>query len=750
LVSPASPGHRRSLRRLAQHVAEAPGLLDQGANVHEVGGGVVGTEVEGELKGAGSLLLNCPDSFKTATRVVASKRLELSSYPKTEIRAPIRRWMYAAQLVDFIQADSNAILGTLLKLSEGDVEINQRNAWDAQINVLKSLSVPSEYLAQARIYLELTVPRLGRRADVVLLIGPAMFIIEFKVGEESFERAAVNQVWDYALDFKYFHETSHSIRVIPVLLATAAKVQKWQIQWTAHNDGIAHPISVAAPQLTELVCDSLRHINASPIDVLRWEQGRYLPTPTIIEAARALYAKHSVDQVSRNDAGAQNLSLTGKTIDKVIDDARRHRKKCICFVTGVPGAGKTLVGLDVATRHLDTSSETFSVFLSGNGPLVAVLREALTRDRVERAAQDGIRIRKGDAKKEVETFIQNVHHFRDEYLRDSSAPAEHVVLFDEAQRAWNLDQTSAFMQRKKGLLGFNQSEPEFLISCLDRHTDWSVIVCLVGSGQEINTGEGGIDEWFDAVLRHFPSWHVHLSSQLSSAEYKGGEALAKVIERSNTSLSDHLHLATSIRSFRAEALSRFVHEVLNFEVVAARQTLTELIERYPIMITRDLARAKSWLRGQARGNERYGLVVSSQAERLKPHAIDVRVKTDPVKWFLDGSDDTRSSYYLEDAATEFQVQGLELDWVCVVWDGDLRAQSSNWSHHQFRGTRWNKINKIERKRYLENAYRVLLTRARQGMVLVVPEGDDDDPTRARSVYDPTYAYLHSLGLTELQ
>lgn len=472
-----------------------------------------------------------------------------------------------------------------------------------------------------------------------------------------------------------------------------------------------------------------------------------MPTPTIVEAARALYAGHRVEDVSRNDAGARNLAETTHAVHQIIEEARQHQQKCICFVTGVPGAGKTLVGLNVAHHPPDPDSNTGSVFLSGNGPLVAVLREALTRDRVERAASEGTRIRKGEAKKKVEAFIQNVHHFRDEYLRDPSAPHEHVVLFDEAQRAWDLAQTSAFMERKKGQAGFNQSEPEFLISCLDRHDDWAVIVCLVGSGQEINTGEGGIDEWLTALLRRFPSWKVHLSPQL--IDEQPSDALRAILAKSDTVQNTSLHLATSMRSFRAESLSRFVKEVLNFEVESAQQTLSGLQHKYPILLTRDLHRAKRWLKQQARGTERYGIVVSSQAERLKPHAIDVRVKTDPVKWFLDGSEDTRSSFYLEDVATEFQVQGLELDWACVVWDGDLRVHGDAWSHHQFRGSRWNRINKVERKRYLENAYRVLLTRARQGMVLVVPEGDAEDPTRSESFYDPTYSYLRSLGIPEL-
>jgi hypothetical protein len=497
------------------------------------------------------------------------------------------------------------------------------------------------------------------------------------------------------------------------------------------------------------VSAGLRWIDALPIDADAWERGRYLPTPTIVEAARALYAGHAVGEISRSDAGARNLAHTTAVLDSVIEQSRRHGRKSICFVTGVPGAGKTLVGLDVANRHLDPASTTYSVFLSGNGPLVAVLREALARDRVERAANDGKVVRKGHARHEVEAFIQNVHHFRDEYLRDPGAPPEHVVLFDEAQRAWDLQQTSAFMQRKRGRADFAQSEPEFLVSCMDRHPDWAVVVCLIGSGQEINTGEGGIAQWFQAVLSRFRHWDVHLSSQLTGAEYRGGGTFESMLVRHNTFQHPDLHLATSMRSFRAETLSQFVRELLDLEVAEARRTLGGLAGRYPIVLTRDLDAAKRWLRVQARGSERFGVVVSSQAERLKPLAIDIRVKTDPVKWFLDGKDDTRSSYYLEDVATEFQVQGLELDWACVVWDGDLRLGEQTWSHHEFRGSRWTRINKPERRRYLENAYRVLLTRARQGMVIVVPDGNADDPTRERQFYDPTFNYLRELGLPTL-
>ena len=660
-----------------------------------------------------------------------------------------RRWLYGAGFRQFLDAGPDHILGELVRHTGADIDHNQTNAWLEQIRLLKTLELPVHLVDTAKLYFEYTIPRLGRRIDVVLIAGHVLFVIEFKVGEKQFTASGLDQVWDYALDLKHFHEASHGLSIAPLLVATEASPQIIEIQGTLHDDGLVRPIRASSGDLSAAIEQCLSFFEASDIDAQAWEQGRYLPTPSIIEAARALYAGHSVDSISRSDAGAQNLAVTSRAVDQIIEQARTQGRKAICFVTGVPGAGKTLVGLDVATRHMDKDEATYSVFLSGNGPLVAVLREALARDRVERAVAAGKTLLKGKARQEVSAFIQNVHHFRDDCLKDSTAPPEHVVLFDEAQRAWTLEQTASFMARKKGLPNFDKSEPAFLISCLDRHQDWAVVICLVGGGQEINTGEAGIREWLDAVLTRFTAWDVHLPPQLNESEYGSRDVLEQVLARPDTHPNPALHLATSMRSFRAESLSKFVREVLDLEIEAARATFSELQSRYPIRITRDLPRAKQWLRDQARGTERYGIVVSSQAQRLKPHAIDVRVKTDPVRWFLDGKEDVRSSYYLEDVSTEFQVQGLELDWACVVWDGDLRHVGQTWSHHEFKGTRWNRINKQERRAYLKNAYRVLLTRARQGMVIVIPEGSEEDPTRTAEYYDGTYDYLQQLGIPQI-
>jgi hypothetical protein len=324
-----------------------------------------------------------------------------------------------------------------------------------------------------------------------------------------------------------------------------------------------------------------------------------------------------------------------------------------------------------------------------------------------------------------------------------------VALFDEAQRAWNLAMTADFMKRKKSQPGFKRSEPEFLISCLDRHPDWAVIVCLVGGGQEINRGEAGIGEWIDSLMRSYPDWHVYISPQLSDSEYGAGQVLRQLESHRNVEHVPSLHLSVSMRSFRAENVSLLVKQILDLDANGARQTLAQLRDRYPIVLTRDLSKAKEWLRLRALGTERYGIMVSSQAERLKPQAIFVRAPIDPIHWFLDGKDDVRSCYYLEDVATEFHVQGLELDWGCVTWDADFRYARTGWTHKSFLGDKWRNIKDLERQKYQKNAYRVLLTRARQGMVIVVPAGDANDPTRDPIFYDPTYEYLRGIGFTEI-
>ena len=635
----------------------------------------------------------------------------------------------------FLDKESNEILGHLVRCASDNgstIETTQTNAWLEQIQVLKNALIP--FRNSGSIYFEYSIPRLGKRIDVLAIIGSVIFVIEFKVGEDNFTASAVDQVCDYALDLKNFHETSHAVPIAPIILPTRADISEPFIAYTAHGDNVMLPIKATPRNLGEVIQSVLNFAGGASIEQSAWEAGRYHPTPTIIEAAIALYGGHKVEEISRKDAGAENLTVTSKSIEEIIKASRNNSWKSICFVTGVPGAGKTLVGLDIATKHYDKDSELYSVFLSGNTPLVDVLREALVLDKVRRQKEVGKKIKIGVARSEVKAFIQNVHHFRNEYLVDETPPNEHVAIFDEAQRAWDLRQTAKFM-KKRGHANFSMSEPAFLISCLDRHLDWAVIVCLVGGGQEINTGEAGISEWLDAFSGRFPNWRLYISSRLTDSEYSAGKIIEQCRTQPNVTIQDQLHLGVSMRSFRAEKVSLLMKQLLDLEKDAASKTHQEICNRYPILITRDLVKAKQWLRDKARGNERYGLVASSNAYRLKPHAIDVRYLVDPVQWFLYGKDDVRSSFYLEDAATEYRVQGLELDWTCLTWDADFRRVQKGWEHWKFVGDRWNRVLKHERQKYLKNAYRVLLTRARQGMVIFVPEGDKADPTRKCEFYD---------------
>ncbi|MHC4586180.1 MAG: DNA/RNA helicase domain-containing protein, partial [Planctomycetota bacterium] len=424
----------------------------------------------------------------------------------------MKREYYSDSISNFLNTSSEEILGKLASKNEFSLEQTQCDAWINEIDILCKALFPF----QGYIYFEYSIPRMGQRVDVVVLIGPVIFVLEFKIGEKEFPLHAIEQVWDYALDLKNFHETSHNHFIAPILISTKAKSTHSVIATTPQNDKLLFPIKSSIDSLTEVINKVLLFTEGEIIEHSQWESGRYRPTPTIIEAAMALYNRHSVDDISRSDASAINLSRTSKVVSDIIRESKEKDQKSICFVTGVPGSGKTLVGLNIATTHIDKSNDLYSVFLSGNGPLVKILREALVRDKIQRGKERGNKIKKGEAFSEVKTFIQNVHHFRDDCLVDSTVPPiEHVALFDEAQRAWNKKQTSNFMRRKKNIPNFNQSEPKFLISCLDRHSDWAVIVCLVGGGQEIHTGEAGIGEWIESLNKSYSGWHIYLSSRLT-------------------------------------------------------------------------------------------------------------------------------------------------------------------------------------------------------------------------------------------
>jgi broad-specificity NMP kinase len=683
----------------------------------------------------------------------------------------INRYFYKSSISEFISSSTDFIFGQISRADEMDTMSTQKFAWVVEIETMKRALQPWKQEA-AEIIFEYSIPRLGKRIDVVVLLRERVFVIEFKVGETEFLHQDVDQVMDYALDLKNFHQGSIDRLIVPVLVATESSKYSTVCQPSHYDDGVYEPLmtdSVHLGDVINMVLLDYMQQKAFNIAIENWARSRYSPTPTIIEAARSLYLNHSVDEITRHEAEGEQLERTTRYVQQVIRETKAKRGKSICFVTGVPGAGKTLVGLNVAVQQ--ESNEDLAVYLSGNGPLVAVLTEALTRDKQAQEKARGNRILKKDAEREVKRFIQIIHRYRDNMLgkvrvvnghieidptkelKDHIAgygEVENIAIFDEAQRSWDKEHIAAWLNRKKGFAEFPMSEGEFLIWSLDQRKDWAVIVCLVGGGQEINTGEAGIGEWIRALNESFPDWQIYISSQLTAKEYAEGKISELLNQNRHVIYSDDLHLAVSMRSFRAESLSNMVHYLLDGESEKAKEVYESITDRYPIVLTRNLEKAKKWLRDKARGNERYGLVVSSKAYRLKPLAIDVRCKPDTVHWFLDDINDVRSSLFLEDAASEFDIQGLELDWTCLIWDGDLRYNGTTWDYFEFNGgSKWNRINKEERKAYQLNAYRVLLTRARQGMVICVPEGNSKDHTRLPEFYDGTYLYLKSLGFQEI-
>ena len=653
----------------------------------------------------------------------------------------MQRSYYPARIREFLDEKPETLLGKLMVSDEFSTTDLQKNAWRKEIDILQDQLRSVE---NGDIAFEYTIPRMGHRIDVVCIIRGLIFLLEFKVGDSEYRKSTADQVMDYALDLKYFHELSADRYIIPISIPTEAPSVCNEVSFM--EDKISNVLKCMKDNIGLTINSVLSSVQDQDLSIADWINSRYAPTPTIIEAAQAMYRNHSVKDISRNDAGAHNLTATTETINQIIDDCKRNHKKAICFATGVPGAGKTLAGLNIANERHNFDVDEHAVFLSGNGPLVDILQAALAKDRSSRM---GITI--AEAKKETKSFIQIIHRFRDEALTTNNPPAEKVAIFDEAQRAWNEESLTDFMKRKKGVDAFNQSEPEFLIRIMDRHQDWAVIVCLVGGGQEIYNGEAGIIDWFRALQKKFRNWHIYLSDNITDSEYVGNSSIEELLTGCSYSLRSALHLGVSLRSFRSEKLAEFVKLLLDNEPSAAAAVYSELSIHYPIILTRDLDKAKEWIHKKARGTERYGLLASSEGKRLRGIGIWVPSVINHVGWFLNEKDNVDSSYFFEVAASEFKVQGLEIDYSILAWDADLRRSGKGFDYFKFRGTRWNHVNNMQQQKYLKNAYRVLMTRARQGMIIFVPSGTDpeDDPTRDSAFYDDIYKYLRSCGIKEL-
>ena len=684
----------------------------------------------------------------------------------------IPRAYYHGSCEKFLLASEAEIYYELVHNSlQFDLTVQQEQAWNEEVRILKDVM---RQLQEGHIALEYSIPRMGKRIDAVLIIRSCVILLEFKVFETAYPKSAVDQVVDYALDLHNFHEASHTAQLFPFLVCTEASMNTNAI---SIDNGISSPVLCCENTLVGEILNIVHNYdNGTVVDPVQWFNSMYKPTPTIIEAAQALYSGHGVREISYKESDENDIAVTTARIDKIVEDSKKNHWKSICFVTGVPGAGKTLVGLNIANRrhHFQEGDEEHAVFLSGNEPLVTVLREALTRDQVEKKkmyctdckARDLNRnctnceynITKSGIFSETKSFIQMIHWFRDDSLLEGHpAPIDKIAIFDEAQRAWKKEQLSKFMKTKKGQSHFDMSEPECLIEYMNRHKDWAVIVCLVGGGQEIHDGEAGIAEWFNAINEHFPSWKVFCSDRIAGYEYVGNSSIDELLSNAEVHKCRELHLSVSMRSFRSELVSAFAKAIIDGEERTATELYPKIIQadpatnkmRYPILLTRNLQTAKEWVRNVSRGTERYGIIASSGAKRLRADGVTVPKDIEIEKWFLNGKDDVNSSYFMEIAASEFKIQGLEIDYAVVVWEADYRYLDGKFTYNNFAGSSWSRVNNQIAQNYQKNSYRVLLTRARQGYIIYIPKGNAEDVTRNPEYYDQTYNYLKKIGIIEI-
>lgn len=661
---------------------------------------------------------------------------------------------YRATLQEFLSEDPKRVLGLIHEQSSRsgftDLKERQSKAWQVQLELLchSCVELLSRFpdAKEWGMLFEYPIPRRQKRVDVVLLARDVILCLEFKTGETQYQKSTTRQVEDYALDLRDFHEQSRNRIIVPIAVTTRAKPTELDLH-LASTDAVRPVIKACEGDLADRISWAVE-VNSkafSQIDVATWDHSVYQPVPTIIEAAESLYAGHDVREIARSHADDRNLGITSERLVHWIIDAQRNKKKVICIVTGVPGAGKTLAGLNVAhdpaVRALTNGA---GVFLSGNGPLVKIVSAAIAKDFKKRQ-------RASDAERTVSTFIQNVHAFiKDSYPR-AVPPVEHLIIFDEAQRAWDAEQCAKKNDR-------NESEPESILSIMDRHSDWAVIVALVGGGQEINTGEAGLAEWGRALRNGFQHWEVAVSPHVLGNGHS--DKLQQLFaDGLHTGLSVHpepaLHLDVSLRSYKAEAVSRWVDAVIAGDPMLARSIFSEC-NGFHLALTRDLHKAKEWLTTHTRGLRRSGLLASSGALRLRADGIELTSgfrqgsKKLYVDWFLNDLSDIRSSNQLEVAATEYECQGLELDLSCICWGGDLLHEDlSGWEMRRLVGHRWNAMKQVRDRRYLLNSYRVLLTRAREGFIVWVPRGDENDPTRDPKGFDSTAQFLKECGLQEL-
>ena len=664
---------------------------------------------------------------------------------------------YSRSLRDFLSDSTSTIIGELAQAntrSRFPLSSDAIDAWRDQLppltSAVRELTASYPSANNWQLLMEYPIPMVGRRIDAVILAHNAIFVIETKTG--SSRTTAVRQVEDYALNLACFHEASNGRIVVPIVITAGTATAQREITAFDHLIETTRVYNIAeASDGLLATCKAYVDPKTSPIDATEWDNGRFKPVPPIIDAAVALYSDMNVFEIGHSCSAREDLDVTTETIVRAVEEARSNNEKVICFVTGVPGAGKTLVGLNAV--HRPEIREVGS-FLSGNGPLVTAIQEALIRD-VTRHRTEGARISRAEAELSVKAFIHNVHRFADEYYReDRKCPAQNVIVFDEAQRAWDAEQNR---RAKRPEI----SESEMMLEIMDRHEDWSVIVALVGGGQEINRGEAGLSEWGRALLK-FPHWKVlaspYVLSEMSPTEFRLFE---ETHPGNKVQPVERLHLRISTRSIRAQKISDWVDATLS----GRRTEAGEIAEALPVKpaLTRSLTSAKLWLTGNRRGTTRSGLTASAYAARLRADGLEPDFEFhrgfDWEHWFLDFADcesvicdhkycnDVRASSKLEVMATQFEIQGLELDWVGVCWGEDLLWEGEKWECRRFNNKKWRVLpeHAIRKRSYQMNAYRVLLTRARQNMVLYIPQPTTDDRSRLPFELDRTADFLLACG-----
>ena len=658
------------------------------------------------------------------------------------------RSFYSESFDCFLKENQQSILGKLLQNDPYSTLNTQKDAWKRQIDILqKKLST----IQIDRILFEYTIPRMGRRVDNILFYKGVVYLLEFKVGSDLYKNADLKQVEGYALDLKYFQGGSRNCKLIPILVCTNAPDVNNSVEM---KDDICKPLKSNGDNLEQIILEVSKRFDEPELDSVSWEQSLYNPTPTIIEASQALYADHAVEEITRNDREGEAFTKASKTIEQIISDSEKESKKSLIFLTGVPGSGKTLVGLDVASKFQNIKENHHSVYVCGTSALIHVIQEALVRDKHSRLKDTDNEETKESIRKEVEVLFQVILHYRKSVITEEAPAREKIVVFDEAQRMWDQHEADKNIQQM-GLPPKQKSEPDLLIEHMDKSHDWAVILCLLGGGQEINKGEDGLVEWLKSIKNNFPHWHVYAAPEIKTKEYLGNQS-SSILEIPNKQFLEELHLKTSTRSFKAENFSKLINHLLERETAESQEIVREFNqknenEKYHLLLTRDFQTAKKWVKNQTRGNERCGLFTTALSHRLWPEGIVKRGQREfnELGWWLDDENYIDSSFSLEIPCTEFFSQGLELDWSIFAWDACLRPNNSDWDYLRFKRSRWEKINDEKKQQYLKNAFRVLLTRARQGMIIFVPKGDINDLSRLPKFYDGIYNYLKEIGIKEI-